>query len=116
MSGRNGLYTVLTDLCGIAVCGIEHQIHVRAKADELLHNVLIAALNVLNVLNLRHAMRSKTGNDHRRARTQVSRTHRCTLQGLVLICFVLPAVLSFAFDLIFRKIGWVKDGDMKIDA
>ena len=36
--------------------------------------------------------------------------------GLVLICFVLPAVLSFAFDLIFRKIGWVKDGDMKIDA
>ena len=25
-------------------------------------------------------MRSKTGNDHRRARTQVSRTHRCTLQ------------------------------------
>ena len=36
--------------------------------------------------------------------------------GLVLICFVLPAVLSFVFDLIFRKIGWVKDGDMKIDA
>lgn len=36
--------------------------------------------------------------------------------GLVLICFVLPAVLSFVFDLIFRKIGWVKDGDMKIAA
>ena len=36
--------------------------------------------------------------------------------GLVLICFVLPAVLSFVFDLIFRKIGCVKDGDMKIDA
>ena len=43
---------------------------------------LIAALNVLNVLNLRHAMRSKTGNDHRRARTQVSRTHRCTPSGI----------------------------------
>ena len=36
--------------------------------------------------------------------------------GMLLICFVLPAVLSFVFDLIFRKIGWVKDGDMKIDA
>lgn len=36
--------------------------------------------------------------------------------GLVLICFVLPAVLSYIFNEILRKIGWVKDGDMKIDA
>ena len=35
--------------------------------------------------------------------------------GLVLICFVLPAILSLLFDYIFRKIGWVKDGDMKLD-
>lgn len=36
--------------------------------------------------------------------------------GLVLICFVLPAVLSFVFDLIFRKTAGSRDGDMKIDA
>lgn len=34
--------------------------------------------------------------------------------GLVLVCIVLPAALSFGFDLIFRKIGWVKEGDMKL--
>ena len=36
--------------------------------------------------------------------------------GLVLICFVLPAVLSFIFNEILRKIGLVKDGYMKLDA
>lgn len=36
--------------------------------------------------------------------------------GLVLICFVLPAILSFVFNEILRKLGWVKTGDMKIDA
>ncbi len=35
--------------------------------------------------------------------------------GLVLVCFVLPAVLSLIFDAIVRKLGWVKDGDMKLD-
>ncbi len=34
--------------------------------------------------------------------------------GLVLICIVLPAVLSLVFDWILRKIGWVKDGYMKL--
>ncbi len=34
--------------------------------------------------------------------------------GLILISIVLPAVLSLIFDKIFRKIGWVKDGDMKL--
>lgn len=34
--------------------------------------------------------------------------------GLVLICIVLPAVLSWAINLVLRKIGWVKDGDMKL--
>lgn len=28
--------------------------------------------------------------------------------------FILPAILALIFDFIFRKIGWVKDGDMKI--
>ena len=36
--------------------------------------------------------------------------------GIVLLCFVLPAVLSIIFNEILRKMGWVKTGDMKIDA
>ena len=35
--------------------------------------------------------------------------------GLVLISFILPAVLSWAFGLILRKIGWIKEGDLKLD-
>jgi len=34
--------------------------------------------------------------------------------GLVLICIVLPAVLAPLINMIFRKIGWVKDGDLKL--
>lgn len=36
--------------------------------------------------------------------------------GLALICFILPAVLSLAFDSVGRKLGWVKKGDMKLSA
>lgn len=32
--------------------------------------------------------------------------------GLILICFVLPGVLSWAFGNLLRKIGWIKDGDL----
>ena len=35
--------------------------------------------------------------------------------GLILICFVLPAVLCWAFGLILRRIGWIKEGDLKLD-
>ena len=35
--------------------------------------------------------------------------------GLALICFILPAILSFIFNEILRKIGLVKDGYMKLD-
>ena len=35
--------------------------------------------------------------------------------GLILICFVLPGLLSWAFGKILRKIGWIKDGDLKLD-
>ena len=35
--------------------------------------------------------------------------------GLVLICFILPALLSLVFDLVLRKLNWVKPGDMKLD-
>jgi hypothetical protein len=34
--------------------------------------------------------------------------------GLVLICFVLPALLSWLFGLFFRKIGWIKEGDLAL--
>ncbi|MBQ4237173.1 MAG: PTS sugar transporter subunit IIC, partial [Treponema sp.] len=34
--------------------------------------------------------------------------------GLVLISFVLPAVLTWAFGKLFRKIGWIKDGDLTL--
>ncbi len=35
--------------------------------------------------------------------------------GMILICFVLPAVLAWLFGLFFRKIGWIKEGDLKIN-
>ena len=35
--------------------------------------------------------------------------------GLVLICFILPAVLSWAFGLLLRKIGWIRENDLKLD-
>ena len=35
--------------------------------------------------------------------------------GLILICFVLPAVLTWVFGLICRKIGWIKEGDLKLN-
>lgn len=34
--------------------------------------------------------------------------------GLILICFVLPAVLSWLFCNILRKIGWIKENDLKL--
>ena len=34
--------------------------------------------------------------------------------GLVLICIVLPAVLSLLFAIPCRRLGWIKDGDMKL--
>lgn len=35
--------------------------------------------------------------------------------GLVLISFVLPAILTFIFGLILRKIGWIKENDLKLE-
>ena len=35
--------------------------------------------------------------------------------GLVLICFVLPAVLSWIFCLCLRKWGWIRENDLKLD-
>ena len=36
--------------------------------------------------------------------------------GLVLICFVLPAVLTYAFGLVLRKIGWIKEDDLTLES
>ena len=35
--------------------------------------------------------------------------------GLALICVVLPAVLSWIFSRLCRRLGWIKDGDMKLE-
>ena len=36
--------------------------------------------------------------------------------GLILIAVILPAILAYAINLVVRKLGWVKDGDMKLGA
>lgn len=35
--------------------------------------------------------------------------------GLLLICFILPGLLTWLFGLFFRKIGWIKENDLKLD-
>ncbi|AEF84104.1 PfoR protein [Treponema primitia ZAS-2] len=35
--------------------------------------------------------------------------------GLVLICFILPAVLTPIIAIPLRKIGWIKEGDLKLE-
>ena len=34
--------------------------------------------------------------------------------GLLLVCFVLPALLSTLFCLLLRRIGWIKEGDLTL--
>ena len=34
--------------------------------------------------------------------------------GLILVCFILPALLSLVINAFCRKAGWVKDGDLKL--
>ena len=35
--------------------------------------------------------------------------------GVALICFILPAILSWVFCEILRRIGWIKEGDLALD-
>ena len=35
--------------------------------------------------------------------------------AMVLLCFVLPAVLSVVFCEVERKLGWIKEGDLKLN-
>ena len=57
-------------------------VHIRSKRHEFLDQRLIAALDVLHLLDLGHTLGGQTRNDHRRACTQVVRTHRRALEFL----------------------------------
>lgn len=35
--------------------------------------------------------------------------------GLLAVCFLLPGVLCWLFGIFFRKIGWIKENDLKLD-
>lgn len=35
--------------------------------------------------------------------------------GILMVCFLLPAVLTLLFGEILRKIGWIKYGDLTLD-
>lgn len=35
--------------------------------------------------------------------------------GMILICFVLPAVLTWMFGVLLRRIGWIKENDLKLE-
>jgi len=35
--------------------------------------------------------------------------------GLILISFVLPALITWLLGLLFRKIGWIREGDLKLN-
>jgi uncharacterized membrane protein len=34
--------------------------------------------------------------------------------GMLVVCIVAPAVLSLVFSEVMRKLGWIKDGYMKL--
>ncbi len=35
--------------------------------------------------------------------------------GILLVCFILPAILTWCFGWVFRRLHWIKDGDLKIE-
>ena len=35
--------------------------------------------------------------------------------GIVVVCIVLPAILTLLFNELFRKLGWIKTGDMQLE-
>jgi len=35
--------------------------------------------------------------------------------GILLVCIVLPAILSLAFAFVMEKLGWIKEGDMALE-
>ena len=47
--------------------------------------------------------------------TMEGRLDAWTWIGIVVICFALPAVLSLVFSELMRKLGWIKEGDLKLE-
>ena len=35
--------------------------------------------------------------------------------GLIMVCFVLPAVICWTIGLLCRRLGWIREGDLKLD-
>jgi hypothetical protein len=35
--------------------------------------------------------------------------------GLILVCFVLPAVICWALGQLCRKLGWIREGDLTLE-
>ncbi len=35
--------------------------------------------------------------------------------GLLMVCFILPGIITWLFGLFFRKIGWIRENDLKLD-
>lgn len=35
--------------------------------------------------------------------------------GILLVCFILPAILTHGFGIVLRNMGWIKEGDLKLD-
>ena len=38
-----------------------------------------------------------------------------SILGVLLVCIVLPAILSLVFSEIMRKLGWIKENDLKLE-
>ena len=38
-----------------------------------------------------------------------------SIVGVVLVCIILPAVLSLVFSEVMRKLGWIKENDLKLE-
>ncbi len=38
-----------------------------------------------------------------------------SISGVIVLCIVLPGALSLLFSEIMRKLGWIKEGDLKLD-
>ena len=34
--------------------------------------------------------------------------------AMALLCFILPAALTWAFGLLLRRIGWIREGDLTL--
>ncbi len=47
--------------------------------------------------------------------TAMDTSNPLTWVGILVVCFVAPALLSLLFSEILRKIGWIREGDMKLE-